>query len=162
MSTHLNGLSNTKLYRKHRSMLDRCNSPKHKSYKDYGGRGIKVCDEWQGKDGFLNFYNWSMQNGYEDGLTIERKDTNGDYCPSNCCSAFVTKQQFEILSLLFLLQQPTIYYDTFHFLYQFFASVMGFGTPSPISFFLYSPVPRLWPLSSWNLKFCNSQEPFHN
>lgn len=93
MSNHLNGLSNTKLYRKHRSMLDRCNNPKHKSYKDYGGRGIKVCEEWQGKEGFLNFYNWAMQNGYEDGLTIERKDTNGNYCLSNCCFVTNAEQQ---------------------------------------------------------------------
>ena len=44
-------------------MLDRCNRPKNKSYNDYGGRGIKVCEEWQGSNGFLNFYNWAMQNG---------------------------------------------------------------------------------------------------
>lgn len=91
MSNHLNGLSNTKFYRKHRSMLDRCNNTKHKSYNDYGGRGIKVCDEWQGKEGFLNFYKWAVENGYTDGLTIERKDVNSDYCPSNCC--FITNDQ---------------------------------------------------------------------
>lgn len=93
MSNHLNGLSNTKLYRKHRAMLERCNNPKHKSYSDYGGRGIKVCNEWQGKEGFLNFYGWATKNGYKEGLTIERKNVNEDYCPDNCCFITNAEQQ---------------------------------------------------------------------
>jgi plasmid maintenance system antidote protein VapI len=93
MSNHLNGLSNTKLYRKHRSMIERCNNSNHKSYSDYGGRGIRVCGEWQGEKGFLNFYDWSMKNGYKEGLTIERKDVNGDYCPENCCFVTNAEQQ---------------------------------------------------------------------
>lgn len=93
MSNHLNGLSNTKIYRKYRSMLDRCFNSNNKSFKDYGERGIKVCSEWLGKKGFLSFYEWSMQNGYEDGLTIERKDVNGNYCPENCCFITNAEQQ---------------------------------------------------------------------
>ena len=91
MNNYLNGLSNTKIYRKYRSMLERCNNEKHKSYMDYGGRGIKVCDEWSGKLGFLNFYDWANANGYKDGMTIERKDVNGNYCPENCC--FITNEE---------------------------------------------------------------------
>ena len=65
-------------------MKDRCNNPNNKDYAIYGGRGIRVCDEWNHKDGFVAFYEWSMKNGYNDSLTIDRIDTNGNYEPSNC------------------------------------------------------------------------------
>lgn len=75
-------MSNTRLYRTWANMKRRCYTPSHKSYKDYGERGISVCDEW--KDSFENFMKWALANGYTDELTIERKDTNGNYCPDNC------------------------------------------------------------------------------
>jgi len=62
------------------SMIQRCNNPNLKRYKDYGGRGIKVCDRWL--KSFDNFYNDMGQR--PDGLTIERRDKNGNYEPSNC------------------------------------------------------------------------------
>lgn len=63
-------------------MKKRCNNKNNKSYKDYGARNIKVCDEWN--NDFLAFKLWAYQNGYNDNLTIERVDVNKGYCPSNC------------------------------------------------------------------------------
>lgn len=62
-------------------MKRRCNDPKINSYERYGGRGIIVCDEWYI---FNNFYKWAINNGYEDNLTIDRINTDGNYTPENC------------------------------------------------------------------------------
>lgn len=74
--------SHTKLYYVWNSMKQRCNNPKVKGYKYWGGRGISVCDEW--KDSFYSFYLWATNNGYNHGLTIDRIDVDGNYEPSNC------------------------------------------------------------------------------
>ena len=76
------GLSESRIYRTYISMKQRCYNPNIKSYKDYGGRGITVCAEWL--NDFSAFYEWAMANGYADDLTIDRKDVNGNYEPSNC------------------------------------------------------------------------------
>ncbi len=76
------GLKHTRLYRIWQGMLRRCDNQKRKDFKDYGGRGIAVCDEWA--NNFQSFYDWAMSNGYADTLTIDRKDTDGNYCPENC------------------------------------------------------------------------------
>ena len=63
------------------SMHERCEREKHKYYKNYGGRGIKVCDEWSE---FIPFAKWARANGYADSLSIDRIDNDGNYEPSNC------------------------------------------------------------------------------
>ena len=63
------------------SMMDRCENPNVQNYGLYGGRGIRVCDEWHD---IQEFEKWAEQTGYEPGLTLDRIDVNGDYCPNNC------------------------------------------------------------------------------
>lgn len=76
------GMDGTKIYRVWGRMKERCNNPHNSSYHSYGGRGIKVCDEWN--DSFIPFYEWALANGYEDGLTLDRENVNGGYNPENC------------------------------------------------------------------------------
>lgn len=71
-------------------MRNRCSYKKHNRYKHYGGKGIKVCDEW--KDDFKAFYDWALENGWQEGLSIERKENELDYCPSNCKFATIQEQ----------------------------------------------------------------------
>lgn len=76
------GMSNTRLFYIWQSMRHRCTIKNDRAYKNYGGRGIKVCEEWTSD--FMNFYNWAINNGYTETLTIDRIDSNGNYEPSNC------------------------------------------------------------------------------
>ena len=73
-------------------MKQRCYNQNNKSYRNYGGRGIKICDEWIGQDGFSNFYKWAINHEYNDNLTIDRIDVNDDYKPANCRWATIEQQ----------------------------------------------------------------------
>ena len=77
------GEGKTKLYRVWSAMRDRCNNPRCKDYKYYGGKGVHVSPEW---DEFLDFKRWAIHNGYQGGvgLSIDRIDPNGNYEPGNC------------------------------------------------------------------------------
>ena len=78
----------TPQYRIWSNMVRRCYNPKSKDYKRYGGRGIKVCESWHKVE---NFVIWCSQNGWKQGLQLDRIDNNGDYCPENC--RFVTGKE---------------------------------------------------------------------
>ena len=76
------GFGGTRIYNTYCNMKKRCYFSGSINFKDYGGRGITICNEWL--EDFMNFYNWAMANGYDDSLTIDRIDVNGNYEPSNC------------------------------------------------------------------------------
>lgn len=84
-STH--GETNTRLFRVWTNVKKRCNNPNYKGYKDYGGRGIMICEEWA--DNYELFREWALANGYDETAprgkcTLDRINVNGNYEPSNC------------------------------------------------------------------------------
>ena len=76
------GLHGSKLYEVWKTMKQRCSNPNNSHYNNYGARGISVCEEWAG--GYKEFYDWAIENGYQQGLSIERMNNDGNYCPENC------------------------------------------------------------------------------
>lgn len=92
-------MKGTRLYSIWTSMKNRCNNPNNSKYKNYGGRGIKVCEEWVHE--FAKFRAWALENDYSDVLTLDRINVNGNYEPSNCRWATIKEQAWN--------KQNTIY-----------------------------------------------------
>lgn len=83
------GDCNTRIYKVWSDMKKRCNDKNYKDYSIYGGKGVKVCEEWSGDNGYENFRDWAYKNGYNKDAprgkcTLDRVDVNGDYEPQNC------------------------------------------------------------------------------
>nr|DAH45209.1 MAG TPA: hypothetical protein [Caudoviricetes sp.] len=101
------GLSKHKLYRVFNSMKQRCYNTNNSKYKNYGGRGIAICDEWL-RDRKA-FFEWAFNNGYKDGLTIDRIDVNGNYEPSNCRWVDSNKQMWNRTDTLYVIYKGEKY-----------------------------------------------------
>lgn len=86
------GFSKERLYRTWTDIKSRCFNPNTGYYSEYGGRGITMCVEW--REDFVVFREWALNNGYEDDLTIERLDVDGDYTPRNCTWIPMSAQGF--------------------------------------------------------------------
>lgn len=78
----IHGMTNARIYKIWQDVKTRCYYPSHKSHKNYGGRGITMCDEW--KDNAKAFIDWSFSHGYSDDLTLDRIDSDKGYSPNNC------------------------------------------------------------------------------
>ena len=89
-------LYKTKLYNIYHNIKYRCYNPNHHEFHNYGGKGITMSEEWLGENGFLMFYNWALENGYKEGLTIDRIDSNKNYESSNC--QWITRSENTIKS----------------------------------------------------------------
>lgn len=116
-----------RLYGIYNGIKKRCYRETEPRYKDYGGRGIAMCDEWLSPEcGFDKFVEWSLSHGYDDDLTIERISVDGNYCPENCC--WITRKaqagnkrdtrwvdyNGEHIRLITLCERLGVCYDTVH------------------------------------------------
>lgn len=99
------GGTGTRLYHIWKSMNERCNTRSCPGYKNYGARGISVCNEWSD---YKVFRRWSMQNGYQNNLSIDRIDNNGNYSPNNCRWATLAQQAINKRNTLFYTYNGTM------------------------------------------------------
>ena len=109
-----------KLYHIWKGIKARCYNPHNKRYKNYGGRGIKVCDEW--KNDYLSFKNWALNNSYSDDLTIDRINNDGNYEPNNCRWVDIKTQQNNTTRNIYITykgitQSLSLWADTFGLTY---------------------------------------------
>lgn len=81
-ANHTHKMSSTRIYSVWANIKHRCNNPHDTRYYRYGGRGIKMCEEWE--KSFVSFFKWAMANGYKDDLSIDRIDNDKGYFPENC------------------------------------------------------------------------------
>jgi len=95
LKTHGYASKDSRLYNIYNAMIHRCYHQNCPSYKYYGKRGIKICDEW--KNDIKAFFDFAYNNGYDDSKTIDRIDSDGDYCPKNC--RFVSKKMNRLRAL---------------------------------------------------------------
>lgn len=91
-----------RLYKIWDGICQRCRNPNQKDFKRYGGRGIKLCKEWESSTAFMK---WSYENGYDDSLQIDRIDCNGDYCPENCRWVDVQTQAYNKRTTKYIVYQ---------------------------------------------------------
>ena len=80
----VHNLSKTRLYSIYCGMKQRCYNPNNQHFSQYGGKGIFICDEWLGENGLQNFFEWSLNHGYNENLTIDRIESDKGYSPENC------------------------------------------------------------------------------
>jgi hypothetical protein len=88
-ASYKHGGKGTRIYKTWKKMKERCYNQNEIGYKNWGGRGISICDEW--RYDFVKFRDWALANGYRDDLQIDRRDNDGNYEPSNC--RFVTQAE---------------------------------------------------------------------
>jgi hypothetical protein len=111
----------TRIHKIYSYMMTRCYNKKSDAYNNYGGRGIMICDEW--KNDFISFYNWAYQSGYQDNLTIERIDVNGNYCPENCTWIPLVEQGKNKTTMNLIEYEGEVHYVTE------WARIKGFKSP---------------------------------
>lgn len=87
------GMFGTRLYKTYYNMKNRCTNPNYYLFSHYGGRGITLCPEWDGSNGFQNFYSWAINAGYREGLSIDRINNDKGYSPDNCRWVTMKEQQ---------------------------------------------------------------------
>lgn len=114
--------NNTRLYSIWQGMKNRCLNPNASNYKYYGGKGVKICDEWI--EDFEKFQKWSLSNGYRDNLTIDRIDVNGNYEPSNCRWVTMFEQNNEHKSRVYEIKHNNEVYSL-----KEFCSIIGISYP---------------------------------
>jgi len=94
------GFSNTRLYHIYKGIKQRCHNENNPAYMYYGGKGVSICNEWNCD--YLKFKEWSLNNNYDEFVSIDRINPDGNYCPENCRWVSMQKQQNNKLNSMFV------------------------------------------------------------